>query len=1292
MGSDRARVSYDPKQQYRSVVMQQGRVTLEADFNEELAIAGEELRKETLDIVGPSGTPDNGYLITPLSTGPFDFSIGAGTMYVGGLRVATPPPVPPPSAPAPAQAQAANASQYRYLNQQEWLDHADDPDWVDINPQTPPTTEFVYLFLREQEVSAVEDSDLKDVALGGPDTAQRTRLLQHVVRLSVPDPTCLAGLDAAKKDWKSEGLTFNAQNMRLESTASLEVSFSPTGPKPDPCNPQAQGGYLGADNQLIRVQISGVDPVSKKPKFVWGYDDASFLYRIDLDTSNKQLLHLQSRPVDASHQPQAQQAVEALRSAAELSNGEYVASLSGVVFTLDKAYNPDTQMITLPASMTQLPAEFYDSSQTPRVFLRVWEQEIIFTPGTAVSLGDTGLQVTLKAPGNVFHIGDYWLFAVRPSTPQQVYPEHYLNAFQPPDGPRMWVCPLGVITWNGQKGNLAEDCRNFFDNLVDLTKRKGQGGCCTVSVNPKDVIGNSTLQSIVDQLVTPAIVLSAADPGSPGNDIFLLLGNVIPDADPLKTQVSVELLDTHTYTGLALANIQSKLAASTGLVHVSGQVTQGLAPKPGRFQLKGGDANTKASIAISNVQSGTAFTLEAKKAGAAGNNTIVEIANPNAATGTFDLSVGYIAVATAITLSQLGQNSNPDLAYDVRFAPPSGGFATPLAGITPLTGGKDGKSPVAASATIYADQQTKVCLGAGVYSLPKTLELGIQHSGLTLESCGGEAILSAADGAEANFLQGLVMLNAAVNVTFSGLTFNLPPVPFVKAGGTLAGLNATQLNQVNGPEIEDLIIGVGLRPLACSNLTVEDCTFNFQVAESGVFEAGILASGNNSGFVLENNQFSHQQIAKLVTENAFSVTIGYLLTPSVTLNAPTVTAAGGATFHTAIALVDTGASSPTATPAAGAAVTGTSAPVAARAGATGTTAPAATPAVTAPAGATGPTGATAPAGVAGPAATVFTTGDVNVAAGVAADKTINGTVLESALTAGLFENNRFTGLTAAAVIYATSSELHFESNTVRNCYSGFWVLSLQSIPFPDEFRKIQELGPALVADPVLFIGSSLGRAYPLPPDFQVKPIAVNNAPAPNGPPSNLTNDQLRRYYRLQFGLAALEKAASPMASPGLSLNASLNDVQAIQAGASSSALRSSVGGGFVEGFDQSSCGFVVWLGQQDLNTHVVLSGNTVYNNTDNVRTVLIDRVPGLPTVAVLAAVRAAITGNQIINFGNAEGTSLALDPVPSQTPTPFVAITGNVLQRPAFYPLRAGFTPALQPPFNSWDFMNTVIL
>src|SRR5262249_33247885 len=272
----------------------------EADWNEAQEIISEEMRTEVLDIVGPSGTPDNGYALNlpaQATQPPFDFTVGPGTLYVGGVRVFLDQPVV-------------------YSNQKEWLDDTSDPAWVDFTQaNTTPFQEFVYLLLREQEVSVVEDSALREVALGGPDTAQRMRVLQHIVRLNVrlsaQASDCAAALVMAKAQWAKEGLKFDAQTMRLTSQATLQADFSSVGGSSDPCEPAAQGGYLGADNQLIRVQISGFDAASNQYTFVWGYDNASFLYRVDV--VDPQTLRLQSRPADAFHQPRAGQAVEVLR-------------------------------------------------------------------------------------------------------------------------------------------------------------------------------------------------------------------------------------------------------------------------------------------------------------------------------------------------------------------------------------------------------------------------------------------------------------------------------------------------------------------------------------------------------------------------------------------------------------------------------------------------------------------------------------------------------------------------------------------------------------------------------------------------------------------------------------------------------------------------------------------------------------------------------------------------------------------------------------------------------------------
>src|SRR5216684_1430224 len=463
MASDRDRLTFDARLQFRSVVAQQGRVMVPADFNEAREIEGEEQRKEALDFVGPSGTPDNGYEIDLPAPGPppADFVIQPGTMYVGGIRAELPP--------------GANVP-ITYFRQ---------PDWLDPTPQAG-TREYILLSLREQEISAVEDSNLKDVALGGPDTTQRTRIIQQIVRLPTGESDCAAALKQQEVAWAAGGRSFDEKTMRLTSLARLKVGFDNSGGPPSPCDPVAQGGYLGAENQLFRVRISAPG------KFVWGRDNSSFVYRVTLGSDN-QTLTFDAPPVDAFHFPKTGQAVEVLRTQAKLPDGGLIATDTGQLFTLTEAYNPDTQSVKLPAAFTA-------SAGTPQLFLRVWDAEVNFTAGTPVTLGSEGIQVTLNAPSNIFHAGDFWAFAARPSTPVEVYPTRYLDDFQPPDGPRQWICPLAILNWSGTVGSVIADCRNKFDNLVDLTKRKSGASCCTVLLKPEDLTANTTLQSVLDSL------------------------------------------------------------------------------------------------------------------------------------------------------------------------------------------------------------------------------------------------------------------------------------------------------------------------------------------------------------------------------------------------------------------------------------------------------------------------------------------------------------------------------------------------------------------------------------------------------------------------------------------------------------------------------------------------------------------------------------------------------------------------------------------------------------------------
>jgi hypothetical protein len=464
MGSDKARVSYNPSRQYRSVVMQQGRVTLEADWNEAQQITSEQTRLEALDFVGPTGTPDNGYAISLINSS-FDFQIGPGIMYVGGMRASLP-----------------TGLNYSQQPQNDWMDAANDPAWVPVPNAAPTGNEYVYLFLREQEISAIEDADLRDVALGGPDTAQRTRLVQHVVRLATTGNNCPTAFAAAQTTWAGEGFTLNPDSS-VSSFAQLQVSFVPPSTPATPCDPTAKSGYLGADNQLIRVQVS--DSKASPQCLLWGYNDASFLYGVTVTSATS--VTLQSAPIDAEHIPQSGQVVEILMPAAQLANGQYAAAPSGQIFTLGaSAYDPDTQILTLPNSLTD--SLYGDGTSKnpspPQLFLRVWQGSLPITPGTAQTLPNTGIQVTLTSTNanHVFRAGD----AQNP---------------QPPEGPREWICPLAVLLWTSTPPT-APSCRNPFDNLVELTAGD-QGGCCSVYVTAAGHNqGTFTLQEAVSQVLS----------------------------------------------------------------------------------------------------------------------------------------------------------------------------------------------------------------------------------------------------------------------------------------------------------------------------------------------------------------------------------------------------------------------------------------------------------------------------------------------------------------------------------------------------------------------------------------------------------------------------------------------------------------------------------------------------------------------------------------------------------------------------------------------------------------------
>ena len=510
---DLTRYLFQPGKRYSGVLQQQGRVTLDSDFNERRAIDDDDLRQTLIDVICAKGSPDDGFRIAnPRSTnGMVDFDISPGSFYLGGLRLVVAPPAPGES----------------YHTQADWLQLTADG----LAPQFPTAadltsgerTDLVWLEAWEQAVTAAEDGEIREAALGGPDTTARLRRMRRVAVETGTRSNCRDAFDALRSRLEAgsggEGTaTLNSRTCELQSDTRLTVTFDPTGVDEDLCTPAARSGYLGAENQAIRVQVTAPG------RFIWGYDNASPLYRVQADPvpdpgggpATLRRIRFLTPPRDEPSQPIVGDTVEVLRWGAILPNGEKVAEPTGIFLRVEASYNPETLSIDVSQPVPDAFANWFtgdgaaylsprdDPAEQQYFFLRVWrggapaggDADHPFTPGTPAPLTGTGLSVTLTDAGRS---GDHWIIAARPHTPDVVVPWD-LETGVAPAGPRRFIAGLGLLHWSvngtGVVSATVGDCRPRFRPLCH------QRGCCTITVGDGRVSHGDTtsIQQAVDLL------------------------------------------------------------------------------------------------------------------------------------------------------------------------------------------------------------------------------------------------------------------------------------------------------------------------------------------------------------------------------------------------------------------------------------------------------------------------------------------------------------------------------------------------------------------------------------------------------------------------------------------------------------------------------------------------------------------------------------------------------------------------------------------------------------------------
>lgn len=213
----------------------------------------------------------------------------------------------------------------------------------------------------------------------------------------------------------------------------------------------------------------------------------------------------------------------------------------------------------------------------------------------------------------------------------------------------------------------------------------------------------------------PAINIKAATPGSGGNNIRILIANVDTTQDPAKFDVTIT--ETEVYTGLSWDSKSPMFIATilgthanpgSGLVHVKDNTVSGppnpiATPTPLTLG-SNGKTPVPATYHVTGT-SGDAFVLEARSAGTGGNSIKVTITNVDTTTKTFTLTAAWMLQLTGTnktTASDLANNT--DAQWEITVTQPTGGYLAPAPGAATLSGGTDGLSPTAATATILANQ------------------------------------------------------------------------------------------------------------------------------------------------------------------------------------------------------------------------------------------------------------------------------------------------------------------------------------------------------------------------------------------------------------------------------------------------------------------------------------------------------------------------------------------------------------------------------------------------------------
>ena len=430
MKGDFSRLTFDPKKHYRRVLMQQGRVQVDADWNEQEAINQYRAEIEARDLIGRCGAPlhDAGFQITVNNKG--ELVIGKGRFYADGIL-------------------CENDADAGYLQQPDLPDAPKPADALKTLP-----VGIVYLDVWERHLTALDDPRIREIALGGPDTATRSRVVWQVKILPIKagtgtQPTC----GSKFAEWDA---------LTAPGNATLNARTQPPGAD-SPCLIPPTAGYQRLENQLYRVEVHKSGALGAAT-FKWSRDNGSILTTIE--KINGQEITISDVGPDNVLGFANGQWVEVVDDRVEL------LGQPGPMIQIDKV-DAATRAVTLKSAPAGI-----DQTRHPK--LRRWDSagemkvEVPATNDGWIVL-EGGIQVQFAA-GN-YPTGDYWLIPARTATGEIEWPPFQIpNATpqpQPPAGIEHHYCRLALVQLGPNGLQVVEDCRPLFPPLTESGADQG---------------------------------------------------------------------------------------------------------------------------------------------------------------------------------------------------------------------------------------------------------------------------------------------------------------------------------------------------------------------------------------------------------------------------------------------------------------------------------------------------------------------------------------------------------------------------------------------------------------------------------------------------------------------------------------------------------------------------------------------------------------------------------------------------------------------------------------------------